>query len=234
MLKIRLLKFNPLETNCVLCWEEGSASCAVVDPGFRTDPDEKSFLEVLEAEGLSPEAILLTHGHFDHYWGVPRLLRRFSIPVYMHPADKEILAAGAGFLPGSAHFRVDNAFSTVDVREGDVLHVGGADWKVLETPGHTPGGVCYLCEAANVLLSGDTLFAGSIGRTDFPGGDYDVLMHSILDKILPLLDGSVEVIPGHGGVTNIAREAMTNPFLQPFNEPSDEGWEDREGLFIAP
>ena len=114
------------------------------------------------------------------------------------------------------------------VADGEVLHVGGAGWKVITTPGHSPGSVCYWCEAAGVLLSGDTLFAGSIGRTDLPGGDYDALIHSVMDKLMAL-PGETDVLPGHGRPTSIAREAATNPFLIPFNEP-DTDWWNQDGI----
>ena len=102
--------------------------------------------------------------------------------------------------------------------EGDVVTVGALKFEVIETPGHTVGGVCYLERENGVLFSGDTLFAGAIGRSDHPGGDYDVLMKSIFEKIMTL-DGAIEVHPGHGPSTDIATERMTNPFLLPFNEP---------------
>jgi glyoxylase-like metal-dependent hydrolase (beta-lactamase superfamily II) len=110
---------------------------------------------------------------------------------------------------------------TVDVADGDTLTSGGVEWKVIGTPGHTPGGVCYWSQENNLLISGDTLFAGSIGRTDLQGGDYDALMASIKEKLLNL-PGETDVLPGHGQPTSIAREGMYNPFLEPFNEPLEE------------
>ena len=108
-----------------------------------------------------------------------------------------------------------------DVADGEVLTTAGTAWKVIHTPGHTPGGVCYYSADNKLLLSGDTLFAGSIGRTDLKGGDYDQLMASIKEKLLNL-PGETDVIPGHGQPTTIAREGMSNPFLEPFNEPMEE------------
>jgi glyoxylase-like metal-dependent hydrolase (beta-lactamase superfamily II) len=121
-------------------------------------------------------------------------------------------------------------FDYQDLADGQILHAGGADWKVITTPGHTPGSVCYWCEEAGVLISGDTLFAGSIGRTDLKGGDYDSLIKSLMDKVMAL-PGETDVLPGHGRPTSIAREAATNPFLIPFNEP-DSDWWNQEGLEI--
>jgi glyoxylase-like metal-dependent hydrolase (beta-lactamase superfamily II) len=121
-------------------------------------------------------------------------------------------------------------FEYKDAADGTVIHAGGVDWKVIATPGHTPGCVCYWCEQWGVLLSGDTLFAGSIGRTDLDGGDYDALIRSVMNRLMGL-PGDTDVLPGHGHPTTIGREAMTNPFLIPFNEP-DSDWWNQDGLEI--
>jgi glyoxylase-like metal-dependent hydrolase (beta-lactamase superfamily II) len=191
----------------------------------------KELTDYLESNKLVPEAILLTHGHFDHVWGVEALLKLYDIPVYMHPLDKQIMLDGASVFKGMQSFKsLRHNFPTVDIADGETLHAGGTDWTVLHTPGHTPGGVCFWSRENNLLLSGDTLFAGSIGRTDLVGGDYDVLMDSILKKILTL-PGETDVIPGHGGPTSVAREGQTNPFLQPFNEPDGDD-QLRDGIPI--
>ena len=229
MLKTRILSFNPLGTNCVVLWMEGTSACTIVDPGMSSDEGETQLMDFLEGNALVPDAILLTHGHFDHVWGVERILARYPVPVYMHPLDKGILADGASVFRGMQSFAMfKHSFPTVDIEDGSTVSTGGVSWKVLHTPGHTPGGVCYYSEAHNLLLSGDTLFAGSIGRTDLLGGDYDALMSSIREKLLPL-PGVTDVIPGHGQPTTIAREGMYNPFLEPFNEP-DPDWDSQDGI----
>ena len=221
MLHTRIFQFNPLGTNCMVLWADGSKTCTVADPGMSSDEGEQELLSFLAREGLTPDAILLTHGHFDHVWGVERLLARFAVPVYMNPADGGILRDGASAFRGMQSMKMlRHDFPTVDVADGDVVTTGGVEWKVIGTPGHTPGGVCYWSEENNLLLSGDTLFAGSIGRTDLQGGDYDALMASIKDKLLNL-PGETDVLPGHGQPTSIAREGMYNPFLEPFNEPEN-------------
>ena len=229
MLYTRILPFNPLETNCIVLWADDAATCALVDPGISSDEEETVLLSFLQEHGLTPEAILLTHGHFDHVWGVERLLARFPVPVYLHPDDKGIVADG-GYGPKLAQSisMLRHDFPSQDIADGDVLHFADTDWKVLHTPGHTPGGVSYYSEENSLLLSGDTLFAGCIGRTDFPGGDYDVLMQSIRTRLLTL-PGDTDVIPGHGQPTGIAREGMYNPFLLPFNEP-DPDWDAQDGI----
>ena len=231
MLHTRIFTFNPLGTNCILLWSDGSPRCTVVDPGMSSDDGEQQLLEFLSAHSLEPEAILLTHAHFDHVWGVERVLSHFPVPVYMHPADKDILRNGSSVFPGMPDSKVfRHAFPTEDIADGQVLPLSGTSWMVLHTPGHTPGGVCYWSPENSLLLSGDTLFAGSIGRTDLGGGDYDQLMASIQEKLLTL-PGDTDVVPGHGQPTSIAQEGMHNPFLQPFNQP-DPDWDAQDGIPI--
>ena len=230
MLQSRIFTFNPLATNCVVLWADGQQACTIVDPGMSSDEGVKDLLDFLGSHNLTPDAIFLTHGHFDHVWGVDKLLGHFSVPVYMHPADKEILADGTSVFKGMQKFKIfQHSIATTDIADGEVLTSAGTDWTVIHTPGHTPGGVCYFSAENSLLLSGDTLFAGSIGRTDLGGGDYDVLMQSIQQKLLTL-PGDTDVIPGHGHPTSIAQEGMHNPFLQPFNEP--EGDFPEEGIVI--
>lgn len=222
MLHTRIFTFNPLETNCTVLWQDGEKRCVIADPGMSSPKGCNELTDFLEAQSLTPEAILVTHGHFDHVWGMERLLEVYpGTKIYMHPADKNIMdkitlgrqAEGFSFL------RHD--FPTLDIAHGDVLALAGINFHVLHTPGHSPGSVCYYAVEDNLLLCGDTLFAGSIGRTDFAEGDYDVLIDSLLRKVM-VLPGETDAIPGHGLPTTIGREAMTNPFLEPFNFPMPE------------
>ena len=198
MLHTRIFQFNPLGTNCVVSWNDGNPACTVVDPGMSSEDGLSTLHGFLQDHGLVPDAILLTHGHFDHVWGVDKLLSLYpGLPVYMHPADTDIMdkvTGGAHVVQSFSFLR--HSFSTVPVADGEEITTGGTAWKVIHTPGHTPGGVCYYSAENNLLLSGDTLFAGSIGRTDLLGGDYDVLMQSIQEKLLNL-PGETDVIPGH-------------------------------------
>ncbi|MBR6305954.1 MAG: MBL fold metallo-hydrolase [Bacteroidales bacterium] len=217
MLRTRIFQFNPLGTNCIVCWASGSSLCAVFDPGMSHPADVEQLTAFLQEHSLTPEAILLTHGHFDHVWGVNALQEKYPVPVYMNGADREILERGASIfagIPALKSLKVDFSWKELP----DSIICGGVSWKVLRTPGHTPGGVCYYSEENSLLISGDTLFAGAIGRTDLVGGDYDAIMRSILGTVM-VLPGDTDVIPGHGQPTSIAREAASNPFLEPFNEP---------------
>lgn len=205
---------------CSIVWDE-EGKCAFVDPGCSNAKEMDQVTSFVKRKGLKPVCILLTHGHFDHVLGVAELSAAYDgIPVYMNPADKTTLENNSYF---SRTFGADmpTPFTTKDVKEGDVIPVGSLAFEVIETPGHTPGGVCYFERKEKLLFSGDTLFAGSIGRTDHPGGDYDALMKSIFEKLI-ILDGDVKVVPGHGPASEIAQERMTNPFLLPFNEPNEE------------
>jgi glyoxylase-like metal-dependent hydrolase (beta-lactamase superfamily II) len=232
MLSIKVFHFNPFGENTIILWDE-TAKGVIVDPGCLGAAEENKLFSFIDSEKIIPTAILLTHAHFDHIFGVPAVVKKYGIPVYMNPKDKIIIENNTLM---SRKFNLPDAptgFETTDISEGDTIQSGEAVYEVIETPGHTPGGVCFLDRKHGILLSGDTLFAGSIGRTDFPYGDYDSLIVGIMDKLMGL-DGETEVIPGHGPSSNIGRERTHNPFLQPFNEKEEEGDWDSEGISIDP
>ena len=235
MIHIEDFTFNAFQTRCSVVWDS-EGSCAFVDPGCCTPAELSQLTGLVSSRGLKPVCIMLTHAHFDHIYGVSALSEHYGgLPVYMHPAEKYTLENTNPYvcksfglpLPDTAFARSllegtpDNGSVLRTVAEDDVIEVGSLRFNVLETPGHTRGGVCFYEKAEGTLFSGDTLFAGAIGRTDHPGGDYDQLIRNILDKLVTL-DGSVSVIPGHGPCSDIATEGMTNPFILPFNEPYDE------------
>ena len=230
MLQIKIFQVNPLGANCVVLWEDAGKACAIADPGFYRPEEEEMVFSFLSDNGLTPDAVLLTHAHFDHSWGVAAVVKRYGCPVYLSAADDSVLRFGSSLLDRLHLQKTVELFEYKDIADGQVLRAGGVDWKVIATPGHTQGSVCFWCEAWGVLLSGDTLFAGSIGRTDLEGGDYDALMKSILEKLMAL-PGDTDVVPGHGSPTTIAREGATNPFLTPFNEP-DTAAGAQDGLYI--
>ena len=204
-----------------MAWKEGAAGCAVIDPGLFYIQERDVPLDFITEQGLKVDAILLTHGHFDHFFGAGYLQKKTGAKVYIHPAD---VVVGMHQMSTMTKLALKNhpfdEFTPTDVADGDIIEAGGISWRVLETPGHSPGGVAYVDEDDALVVPGDTLFAGSIGRSDLEGGDYDVLMDSLLHKLLTLPD-EYEVIPGHGPGTTIGAEALSNPFLQPFNEPID-------------
>ena len=215
--------FNALQTRCTVIWDE-KGSCAIFDPGYGQDAEKEELVAFIESKRLKPAAIILTHGHFDHIYGLADLASTYNLPIYMDMKEKYSFEHTNPYVCGNYGLplpQLPGIEAFVGTKEGDIIEVGDLRFEVIETPGHSVGGLCFLERNGKLLVSGDTLFAGAIGRTDHPGGDYDILMQSIFTKLLHL-DGDITVIPGHGPCTDIATERMTNPFLMPFNEPYEE------------
>ena|SRR5690554_1708704 len=204
---MRLQRFTlgELMVNTYLFWEERTKEAIVIDPG---SPVEE-VVAVIQEKSLNPVGIVLTHGHYDHITGVSQLKARTGAPVYIHSGDAAVL--GNPMLNLSQVFGDEIVLSPDRLlTEGDALCLGDLMLTVRHTPGHTQGGICLLGEG--FIFSGDTLFAGSIGRTDFPGGDQSTLLCSVR-SLLSLAD-QTKVFPGHGQETSIGRERALNPFLQ--------------------
>lgn len=201
------------ETNC---WVVAPAAGG---PGILIDapPDPEGMLGLLAQHGVTPVALLLTHGHIDHMGGAGVIAGSTGIDAYVHPDDDFLTIDPLSQLRTLFGMVPSGDFSPPTTLErlsgGQILRLAGMELEVLHTPGHTPGHCCFLNREDGVLFSGDHLFAGSIGRTDLPGGDYDTLMKSMRDQVLPL-DDAVMVYPGHGPTTTLAQERRTNPFLQ--------------------
>jgi hydroxyacylglutathione hydrolase len=204
------------ETNCYVVALERGGPCLVID----APADLDGIAALLAGNDLFPQALLLTHAHIDHAGGAAAVVDKWAISAYLHP-DDEWLAADpeaqlrslfGGVLPGwlEGEFSPPSTWSSLE--DNTSLDVAGVELNVLHTPGHTPGHCCFHIPAEGVLFSGDQLFAGSIGRTDLPGGDYGQLMRSMSERVLTL-DDATAVLPGHGPATTIARERLTNPFL---------------------
>lgn len=219
---IRRFIFNPLSENTLIV-SGVPGKCAVIDPGYDGPEEREALLGFLRREGLVPDAILITHGHNDHVCGAADLQQLYGIPVYMSAADWPVLRYFQRI--AKYGFRIpDIDFSTTDIADGQTIKAGGLEFKVIATPGHSPGCVCYLEEDSKVIFTGDTLFAGAIGRTDLYLGDYEPLIKNVMEKLMTL-PGDITVYPGHGGPTTIGEERMTNPFLEPFNEPEETDYD---------
>jgi glyoxylase-like metal-dependent hydrolase (beta-lactamase superfamily II) len=203
MVSHKIIPVGAYEANCVILWSGDDA--LVLDPG----QDAELLMAFLSGRNLRLRAILLTHGHFDHVNGIPGILEKNpGVPVYAHPSDWVMFGHPMNRNPPD-YPGVGKPSGLRDIRE-IVTDFPAFGFEVLETPGHTPGSVCV--KTGNLLLSGDTLFAGSCGRTDFPGGSMADMRKSL--SALAKLPPETEVVPGHGPATTIAREVATNPFME--------------------
>lgn len=206
-LAIRMMILGPVQTNCFFLINEDTKEVLIIDPADRA----QKIIEWINSEGLKPVAILLTHGHFDHIMGMAGVKNEYHIPVYASKDEVEVLAnpqLNVSTMMGAyISLTADELFA-----DGDVLELAGMKLKVISTPGHTIGSVCFYMEEEKVLISGDTLFEASVGRSDFPTGSSRQLIESIKTRLFVLPDDT-DVFPGHGGTTSIAYEKAHNPFI---------------------
>jgi len=196
---IKTIPAGTYEANCYLIVDEDTKECGIIDPGG----DAKKIEAIIKSLNANPKYIILTHGHFDHVGAVIELINVFKVPYYISEIDEKYMEKDDsvfGTLPKASSY----------LKDGDTIKLGENEIKVIATPGHTKGGVCFLVN--DKLFTGDTLFQGSVGRSDFIGGDGRELINSIKTKLLPLGD-EVEVFPGHGEASTIGYEKRRNPFL---------------------
>ena len=192
-MNIQTLVLGPLQVNCYIVYE--NQSCVVIDPGF----EPERIMKTCEQLGLTIEAILLTHGHFDHVGGVKKLAEQTDCRVFLHHEEQKL----PSYITSGALYYTDT------YGEGDEISLAGMTFTVLHTPGHTPGSVCLRFE--DTLFTGDTLFAGGCGRTDLPGGDWNTIRESL--RRLADLPGNADVYPGHGESTTLDNERQENPYF---------------------
>lgn len=214
---------GPWGTNCYVVATEAGEQCLVVDPGKDA---AAGVADAVREHRLQPVAVLLTHGHLDHVWSVVPVCGSYGVAAYLHPADDHLLSEPLAGVSGQTSAMVASMTEgRLPVMEPDevrpladaaTLELAGIELRVDHAPGHTPGSVMFrragAADVPPLLLSGDVLFAGSIGRTDLPGGDHQAMLRSLRDKVLPLADDTV-VLPGHGATTTIAAERAGNPYL---------------------
>lgn len=229
---------GPWGTNCYVAATGPGAECVVIDPG----KDAADGVAAIVAEHrLKPVAILVTHGHIDHMWSVAPVAGTYDATAWIHPKDRHLLAnpmAGMSretasmLLGGKYEFAEPDAVE--EMVDGQVLELAGLRFSVDHTPGHTQGSATFRTpygeqEISEVMFSGDLLFAGSIGRTDLPGGDHAAMLHSLRTKVLTLAD-DIAVLPGHGEQTDIGRERRTNPYLLDLVSGSGQQVQNTRGL----
>ncbi|MGO4887148.1 MBL fold metallo-hydrolase [Anaerobacillus sp. MEB173] len=206
---VKQIPLGPLQTNAYVLIND-KKEAVIFDPGG----DGEKLNHWLEAEGIKPIAVILTHAHFDHIGAVDDIREKWGIEVYMHHLEKEWL--GDASKNGSALFMMGEAVEVKDadhfIEEEGNLEIGSFTFVVLETPGHSPGSISLYHKESGVVFAGDVLFYGSIGRTDLPGGSYETLINSINEKLMDLPEETI-VACGHGPQTTIRREMDTNPFL---------------------
>lgn len=209
MSKIRINHYvvGMVQTNCYTVINSESKKCFIIDPAA----SRKQLAEKIRQDNLTPVAVLLTHGHFDHAGVAEELAKEFDIKIYAHEAEKETLENSEKNVSWMINQR-EVYHADIFLKDEQELELAGFEIKVLHTPGHTKGGCCYYLKEEGVLFSGDTLFAQSVGRTDFPGGSMSQIVRSIKEKLMVLPDETT-VYPGHGDPTTIETERMYNPYL---------------------
>jgi len=204
-----VIPVGPLQCNCSVIGDEASHEAIVIDPG----DDVERVLGLVRKHNLQVKQIVITHAHIDHVGGAMKLRASTGAPILLNQNDYALLkmldvqAAWIG-MPTPGKVEIDNSLG-----QADTVRAGSLAAQVLETPGHTEGSICLYFPLEKKLIAGDTLFAGSIGRTDLPGGSYQKILHSLHDRVLALPDETV-VVPGHGPLTTIGEERASNPFLQ--------------------
>jgi len=210
-MKIDCLILGAFETNCYVLRDSATVvDCLIIDPGLQAE----QLIDFLEGHKLNPVAAVLTHGHADHIAGVALLRENFpDIKVYVHKHDAKMLIEPTHNLSAFAGKAIKTGPADLFLQDGDIIEQASIRLQVLHTPGHTPGGICLYCEDEGAVFTDDTLFAESVGRTDFPGGSMSQLLKSIEQKLLQLPE-ETKVYPGHGPETTIAREKAHNSFLQ--------------------
>jgi glyoxylase-like metal-dependent hydrolase (beta-lactamase superfamily II) len=210
-MEIDRLILGAYETNCYILRKSSAANgCVVVDPGLEVE----QLLDFIKRHKLNPAAVVLTHGHIDHIGGVGELRENYpDVRVYIHKLDAKMLENSYSNLSAMMGAAFSTEPADFSLEDGSVIEQAGVKLQVLHTPGHTPGGICLYSKDEGIVFTDDTLFAESIGRTDFQGGSLEQLLKSVSEKLFTLPDDTI-VYPGHGPSTTIAREKAHNPFLR--------------------
>lgn len=212
MLQVQAFTFGPFEENTYILYDE-TKECVIIDPGCGNRSEQEEFAQFIKDEDLKPVKLLNTHCHVDHVLGNTFIAKKYSLGLEIHEEALETLHS----LPQVSHLYGLNAEESIEpskfIGEGDQIKFGNSTLDILFTPGHSPGSICFVSHADKFVIAGDVLFYGSIGRTDLPGGDHELLLQNIREKLFPLPDDYV-VFSGHGQDTTIGFEKKHNPFLR--------------------
>lgn len=213
MCEIGIFTFNAFQENTYVLYDE-TKECVIIDPGCSTGEEERRLVHFIEAKGLKPVRLIMTHGHVDHMLGNAFVANKYNLEVEIHEDEVPVLMMSPqiGRMYGFPVEPSPNPKPKYYIKEADTLTFGNTTLKALLTPGHSPASISFYCEASNFVIGGDVLFRQSIGRTDLPGGDFNTLINSIKTQLYPLGD-DVKVFPGHGPDTTIGYEKKYNPFL---------------------
>lgn len=211
MISISLLTFNPFQENTYVVSDE-TGECIIIDAGNYSASDDRKLAQFIADKKLTPKMAINTHGHIDHVLGIKFATETYNIPFALHSEDNFWVENIADHAKNYGFEVEEVPSSTIDLKGMDEISFGNTTLKIIHTPGHSPGHVVIYHPESKTLFSGDTLFRESIGRTDLPGGDYEQIMSSILDNIVPLGD-DVNIFPGHGPKSSIGHEVLYNPFV---------------------
>ncbi len=211
MLQIQSFTFSPIQENTYLLFNEFK-QCIIIDPGCYFDAEKEILKEFISKNGLKPIMLLNTHCHLDHVFGNKFIAETYGLALQLHEKEKIVLS----FAPTSGlmyNMPFDNYTGVfIVLKEGDIISLDKDELVIIETPGHSPGSICFYCAKQNFIIGGDVLFKRSIGRTDLPGGDYQTLRNSIIQKLFVLPDKTI-IYNGHGCSTTIGEEKQENPYL---------------------
>lgn len=212
MFQIQCFAFSPIQENTYVLHNE-SKECIVIDPGCYFDEEKEALKDFIASNGLKPVKLLNTHCHLDHVFGNKMVAETYGLTLQLHEKEKQVLA----FAPTSGlmyNMPFDNYTGDfIELKAGDTILLGQDTLKVLETPGHSPGSICFYCAQQDFVIGGDVLFQNSIGRTDLPGGDHQTLLNSIHQQLMVLPEQTI-VYNGHGSPTTIGEEKQHNPYLR--------------------
>lgn len=211
MLHIKSFEFSPIRENTYLVYND-AGECIIIDPGCYFDEEKQMLSDFIETNNLKPVKLVNTHCHLDHVFGNKYVSEKYNLPLHLHKLEERMLnlAPASGLMYNLPFDNYSGDFIFID--EGDTLTLGNESFKIFHTPGHSEGSLTFYNEAGKFIISGDVLFQNSIGRSDLPGGDSDILLKSIKDKLLTLPDETI-VYSGHGPTTTIGEERRSNPFL---------------------